>query len=207
MKVAKKVAKNEKGFSLIELTMAMTITLVVLGVTMSLFSGALGMRARESRKTDALTSARAAINVISREIANSGYGLSNNGIVVADSNDKKIRVRANVVNTDSSTNSVAEDVTYFYDSTNQSIVRYDPNDSPQTSVVVNRISDVKFDYFDYTGSNSTPTQSTTPTNNTGRVRITVTVRLENVQGQPNDQTVVFRSEVTIRNSEYMLNQY
>lgn len=185
----------------------MTITLVILGITMGLFSGALGMRARESSKTDALTAARAAINVISREIANSGYGLSNNGIVIADSNGKRIRVRSNLMNTDSSTNSVSEDVTYFHDSINKSIVRFDPNDSPQTSVVVNRISDIDFVYFDYTGSNSTPTQSATPTNNTGRVRITVTVELEDVQGQPTAQTVRFTSDVTIRNSEYMLNQY
>lgn len=202
-----KESKKEKGFSLIELMIAMTVTLAVLGITMSLFSGALGTRSRESRRADALTSARAAINVISREIANSGYGLSSNGIVIADSNDKRIRVRANLVNTDSTTNGIGEDVTYYYDSTNQSIVRYDPNDTPKTSVVVNRISELKFSYFDYSGSNSTPTESGTPTNATGRVRITVTVRLEDVQGQPKNQSVAFTSDVTIRNSEYMLNQY
>lgn len=201
-----KNTKN-KGFSLLELLMSMTIVLVMMGVATTLFAGALGTRRRESRKTDALTAARAALNIIAREIGNSGYGLTTNGVVTADSGAQRIHFRANLDNEDYTTDSVGEDVTYFFDSTTQSIVRYDLNNTPTTSVVVNRISTVNFQYFDYIGSSSTPTTSTTPTNNTGRVRITVTVQLEEVQGQPRNQTVTFTSDVTLRNSAYMLNQY
>ncbi|HVE59132.1 MAG TPA: type II secretion system protein [Pyrinomonadaceae bacterium] len=204
--MTKKITNN-KGFSLIELLIAMSITLVLMGVATTLFSGALSTRKRESRKTDALTSARAALSAISRELSNSGYGMTTNGIVTADSSAQKIHFRANLSNEDYNTNSVGEDVTYFFDSATQSIVRYDPNTTPTTSVIVNRISNVTFKYFDYTGSNSTPTQADVATNNTGRVRITVTVKLEEVQGQPKNQTITFTSEVTLRNSTYMLNQY
>jgi hypothetical protein len=103
--------------------------------------------------------------------------------------------------------SPGEDITYFFDAVTDSIVRYDPNDATPTSVIINRISNVNFDYFNYNGSNSAPTSTTTPTPNTGRVRITVTVNLEPVQGQPSNQTVQFSSDVTLRNSSYMLNQY
>lgn len=199
--------KHDKGFSLIELIIAMSITLILMGLATTLFAGALGTRTRESRKTDALTSARAALSAISREISNSGYGLTTNGIVTADSGAQKIHFRANLENEDYTTDGIGEDVTYFFDSATQSIVRYDPNTTPTTSVVVNRISNVTFSYFDYVGSSSTPTTSTTPTNNTGRIRITVTVRLEEVIGQPRNQTVTFTSDVTLRNSTYMLNQY
>ncbi len=199
--------KHDKGFSLIELIIAMSITLILMGLATTLFAGALGTRTRESRKTDALTSARAALSAISREISNSGYGLTTNGIVTADSGAQKIHFRANLENEDYTTDGIGEDVTYFFDSATQSIVRYDPNNTPTTSVVVNRISNVTFSYFDYVGNSSTPTTSTTPTNNTGRVRITVTVRLEEVVGQPRNQTVTFTSDVTLRNSTYMLNQY
>lgn len=199
-------SKNE-GFSLIELMIAMGVTLLLMGVATTLFAGALGTRSRESRKTDALTSARAALNVISREISNSGYGLTTNGIVTSDSGAQKIRFRANLFNDDYTTDGVGEDVTYFFDSVTKSIVRHDPNATPETSVVVNRISNVSFLYFDYVGGSSTPTSSTTPTNNTGRVKITVTVQLEDVPGQPKNQTVTFSSDVTLRNSTYMLNQY
>jgi prepilin-type N-terminal cleavage/methylation domain-containing protein len=208
--------QNQKGFSLLELIIAMTITLILMAIAATLFSGALGTRARESRRTDALTSAQAALNVMSREIANSGYGLTNNGIVAADSGQQRLHFRSNVTNSNSVTCDSGEDVTYFYDAATQSIVRYDrypttPTNcaapTGETSVVVNRISNVTFQYFDYTGSSSTPTIVTTPTANTSRVRITVTVQLDQVQGQPNNQTVAFTSDVTLRNSDYMLNQY
>lgn len=198
---------KEQGFSLIELMIAMGITLALMGVATSLFAGALGTRSRESRKTDAITSARAALNAISREISNSGYGLTENGIVLADSGAQKIHFRANLFNDDYETDSVGEDVTYFFDSATQSIVRYDPHTTPKTSVIVNRISNVTFKYFNYTAASSTPTETTTPTANTGRVQITVTVKLEPVIGQPSNQTITFTSDVTLRNSTYMLNQY
>lgn len=233
MKKAEKF-KNDQGFSLIELLIAMVVTLILLGITAGLFSSAMGTRARESRRTDALTSARAAINVISREIANSGYGMASkddtlytpiNGIVVADSNSNRIHFRSNVVNANGCTNDRGEDVTYFFDDETNSIVRHErfANDpvtnnpcsstavaETETSVVVNRISNITFRYFNYAGRNSTPLEpngTATPTANTCRVRITVEVELENVQGQPDDQRITFVSDVTLRNSEYMLNQY
>jgi prepilin-type N-terminal cleavage/methylation domain-containing protein len=199
---------KNRGFSLVELMIAMAITLILMGLATTLFAGALGTRSRESRKTDAITSARAALSALSREISNSGYGLTNNGIVTADSGTQTIHFRANLYNEDYTTDSVGEDVTYFFDSATQSIVRYDPNTTPSTSVIVNRISNVTFAYYDYIGGSSTPSAAlTAPTINTGRVTITVTVKLEEVVGQPSNQTVTFTSDVTLRNSTYMLNQY
>jgi prepilin-type N-terminal cleavage/methylation domain-containing protein len=207
MEKTKKKKGGNEGFSLLELMIAMGITLILMGLTTTLFASAFGTRARESRKADALASARAALSALSREIANSGYGLTSNGIVLADSTDKKIHFRANLQNEDFTTNSAGEDVTYFYDAATKSIVRYDPNNTPTTSVIVNRISNLTFAYYNYSGSSTTVTQSSTPTANTGRVTITVWVELEPVQGQPLNQRVTFTSDVTLRNSAYMLNQY
>ncbi len=198
-----------------ELMISMTIMLVLMGVVSTLMARSFSIRSRESRRTDALTSAQAALNVMSREIANSGFGIydnsqtrrANNGIVLADSGEHRIRFRTNILNDNSSTNSPGEDVTYFFDDATKSIVRYDPQGTPQTSVVVNRISNVTLEYYSYSDANSTPTTSSTPTANTGRVRINVMVTLDPVEGQPANQTVTFTSEVTLRNSNYMLNQY
>ncbi len=217
------------GFSLLELLIAMSITLLLLGLVSGLFARALGIRARESRRTDALTSAQAALNVMSREISNSGYGIvynptttggaiPSNGIIVGESGTQRIHFRANITNegaAGAATASPGEDVTYFFDDDTKSIVRYDAHGidetTPLTSVVVNGISEVKFGYFDYVGSSSTPIPNnadgaSSPTVNTGRVRITITVTLDPVQGQPNS-AVTFRSDVTLRNSGYMLKQY
>ena len=215
-------SKNNAGFSIIELIISMTVILLCLGIISTLIGQAFSIRARESQKTDALTSAQAALNVISREISNAGFGIytgtgtrtASNGIVSADSNSRRIHFRANVENTGpvggstvTSTTRPGEDITYFFDAATDSIVRYDPNDSPQTSAVVNRISDVTFEYFNYVGTNSSGTQVTVPNNDTGRIRITVQVQLDPVQGQPNPLDVTFTTEVTLRNSKYMLNQY
>lgn len=210
--VKKSVFKNNKakGFSLIELITALTITLVVLGVAVAVFSNALSIRAREGSKTDALNSAQAAINIMSREITNSGYGLidaegkKNNGIVTADSNNKRLHIRANITNNDLTTDDAGEDITFYYDADSQSVVRYDAN-SRLTSGIINRISNVEFVYYDYLGS--TISENTVPTVDTGRVNITLTVSLPNVQGQPVNQEVKFSSDVTLRNSKYMLGQY
>lgn len=199
--------QTQAGFSILELLLSMFMILVLLAIVSSLFSDSIGIRDRESAKTDALTAAEAALNVISREVANAGYGLTHNGIITADSNANQLHFRTNVINTDSNTTSPGEDVTYYFEPTTDSIVRYDPNDSPNTSAVINRISSVRFSYLDYYGSNSTPTVNATPSTNTSRVRITVTVQLEEVQGQPANQTVTFTTDVTLRNSNYMLNQY
>ena len=221
--------KSSSGFSIVELLITMTIMLIALGIVSSLLSQAFAVRARESRTADALASAQAAISVISREVSNSGFGLisaandsANNGIVIADSDAHQIRVRANLENvggtatapgpTTLTINEPGEDVTYFFDNATSSIVRFDPNGLgtgvPQTSVVINKISNVTFEYYDYSGSTSAATGPlTAPTANTGRVKIIVEVELDRVVGQPDNQRVTFASEVTLRNNSYMLQQY
>lgn len=202
----KKDCKSE-GFSLIELIISMTVTLVLLGLVSTLLAGALNSRKRESRRTDALSSAQAALNVMSREIANTGFGLNYNGLVPADSDDNQLHFRSNVTNINSDTNSDDEDLTYFFDDATKSIVRFDRYHTPQTSVIVNRISNVNFKYYSYTGSSSTATETTVPSEDTGRITITVIVTLEKVQGQPDGQFVTLKSDITLRNSKYMLKQY
>lgn len=220
--------KKESGFSLMELMIGMTVTLILLSVISTIVSRAVSVNSREDRKADALVSAQAALNVMSREISNSGFGLftdpvsqtPSNGIIIADSNADQIHFRSNFDNegdyslpadsTVLSTNEAGEDVTYYFDSATNSIVRYDPNSPtgvPKTSVIVNRISSVKFKYYNYSDSSSTVTETDTPTTATGRVRIIVEVKLDPVVGQPDNQSVSFTSDVTLRNSSYMLRQY
>jgi len=224
MKMPRK--KRNAGFSIVELLITMTIMLILLGIVSTVLSRAMGVRARESRKTDALTSAEAALNVISREAASSGYGIctdstcktGSNGLITADSDGSRIHFRTNLTNTGGtslvpgptaiSTNQAGEDVTYFFDAATSSIVRYDPNDNPQTSVVVNKISNVTFQYFDYAGGGSAAAgPNSVPTADTGRIRVIVSVTLDPVVGQPNPASVTYRSDITLRNANYMLRQY
>ena len=76
-----------------------------------------------------------------------------------------------------------------------------------TSIIINRISRVDYEYFNYTAANPLPTATTFPTADTGRVRIKLTVNLDAVVGQFNPDKVVLTSDVTLRNSAYMLRNY
>jgi type II secretory pathway component PulJ len=201
--------KRERGFSLIELLFSMLLTVMILGIAVMTFSSALNSRTREASKTDAITSTQAALNILTREIGNSGYGLSTNGIWLADSNENRLHFRHDT-NNDGATDDPAEDVTFYFDAASQSVVRYDAN-LGATSGIINRISDVDFLYYNYTYNAVTQTvnitETTTPAANTGRVKITLTVTLNAVQGQPTAQEVTVTSDVTLRNSPYMLGQY
>jgi prepilin-type N-terminal cleavage/methylation domain-containing protein len=204
-KLNKEMPDRQGGFSLIELIISLVITLIILGIAVATFSSALSSRQRESSNTDAITSVQAALNIMSREIGNSGYGLSNNGIVLADSNENRLHFRNNYVNSNYTTSDPGEDVTFYYDQASQSVVRYDAN-TQQTSGIINRVSNVDFLYHNYS-SNGTSTPTTIPTLNTGRVTIKLTVTLADVVGQPTGRTVTVESDVTLRNSTYMLGQY
>lgn len=222
--------RSEKGFSLLELIVAMTVMLAVMAIATSVLFRAFAIKNRESRTTDAQTSAQAALSVISREIANAGFGMYDsadtkvpyNGIVIANSDAHRIRVRSNLDNSGGlpgapatstlAINSPGEDVSYYFDASTSSIIRHDPNGGgsgvPKTSFVVNRISNVTFKYYDYAGVSSEATGPlSVPTANTGRVVVVVEVVLEPVVGQPNNQTIKLSSEVTLRNNSYMLQQY
>ncbi len=199
--------KKQNGFSLIELMISMTILLMLMGLISGILSRSLSTRERESNRTDSLTAAQAAMNIISREVGNSGYGLKGNGIVITDSDAQKIRVRANIDNTNSTTDSPGEDIIYYFDPNNEAIIRYDPNGSPRMSIVINSVSRINFKYFDYVAGSSTAIENAAPTADTGRVEINIVVKLKRVIGQMENQEVNFKTEVVLRNSDYMLKQY
>ena len=167
---------------------------------------------REASRTDAITSAEAALNIMSREIGNSGYGLTTNGIVLADSSGNRLHFRTNTDNTDLETIDAGEDVVFYCDSCGQcvdgsagSVLRHDTN-ANITSGIINRVSRVDFTYYNYTGT-SAPTASTTAAVNTGRINIKLTICLPPARNQIANQTVAVSADVTLRNSLYMRGQY
>ena len=87
---------QESGFSLVELCIALTVTLVIMAIASTLLASSFNVRRRENQRSTALADAQRALNIMSREIANSGYGLGTNGIVTGDSGASSIRVRADM---------------------------------------------------------------------------------------------------------------
>ncbi len=66
---------SQKGFSLVEVLVAMTITLIVSGAIYGLLSGGQNAFRREPELTERQQNARNAMNLIMRDIANAGAGM------------------------------------------------------------------------------------------------------------------------------------
>lgn len=203
--------KREAGFSLMELMIAMGITMVIMVGASTLLTKSLGTRSRENRKSDALADVQRGLNIMSREISNSGFGLYNsNGIVlgVNDSTGSQIHFRANINNSNSLTDQPGEDVTYFLP--NNTLARYDKNAGQTTALLANRIDTLRIDYYDVNPANGTvaaaPNNPVAPTINTVRLKITVSVTLPLIQGEP-ASTEQLTSEVTLRNAPNGISNY
>ena len=101
MNKEKQLSRQQAGFSLIEMIIAMAITITITAVAGSLLAQSMNIRTRSSEKVDALADAQRALNIMSREIADAGFNLNDNGIVPEDSvtdanGNSTIRVRSNL---------------------------------------------------------------------------------------------------------------
>jgi Tfp pilus assembly protein PilW len=220
-----KQKNTEGGFSLLELVVALAITMALMTAAATLLANALRMRTRENQKSDALADTQRAVNIMSREIANTGFNLSNNGIVAADSGLNSIRIRANLnkyeydpsVTADSRANvqDSGEDITYFINEAENTmyLARHDRFGNGST-VLANRIDSMNFHYFDqkvtYTapaaGSDiSAASAAEVAPANAKYIVIAIAVTLDQVgvPGSPGYQpaySVLLCSDVTLRNT-------
>ncbi len=178
------------------------------------------MRLREDQKTAALSDAQRALNIMTREIANSGFGLTNNGIVAAESAESSIRIRANLNAFEGETSSDAvsdsnEDVKYsLFAGGGQSYVeRVDINTGARTTVLANRVDALRIHYFpdktNYVAGNCSITPDSaeeTDKSKTKYIVILACVELP-AQGRPGTagyqplSRVQLVSDVTLRNAD------
>jgi prepilin-type N-terminal cleavage/methylation domain-containing protein len=218
---------RSEGFSLIELLIAMTLTLVVMGIATTLIASAFHIRDRENQKSDALADTQRALNIMSREIANAGFNLNTNGIVAADSGISAIRVRANLNKFDLTASEDSrklvldpgEDNRYFISEADNTsyLARYDPFAATlleQKTVLANRIDSFNIHYFDQRVSYTANPEDSDITNPSvpevaasaaKYIVIAVAVNLEEVgtPGSPGYQPesrVLLVSDVSLRNN-------
>src|SRR5258705_2966463 len=140
--VSRDLKDFEAGFSLPELMVAMTITIMMAGLASTLLAGSFSSRTRENQKTEALADTQRGLNLMTREIANSGYGLTDNGLVSADSGLNSIRVRANLnaASGEITSNSASdrdEDIKYFlYTDNNNSYIVWLHLNTPAQQIIL-----------------------------------------------------------------------
>jgi prepilin-type N-terminal cleavage/methylation domain-containing protein len=191
--------QREDGFSMLELMIAMTITLTVMVAASTLLASSLHTRMRENLRSDALAAAQRGLNSMSREIGNSGYGLTDNGIVAADSDADSIRVRANL-NNDADVDDVDEDVRFVLQTANSEIVRYDASTvSSRRSVIATNISTLTIKYLNLAGAEVAPASAE-------RISIEIQVNLPAGPDEPAGVVNLF-SQVALRNAPNTLQQF
>jgi prepilin-type N-terminal cleavage/methylation domain-containing protein len=148
-KAHKKMTTGQSGFSLLELVIGMSITLVIVTIASALLASSFKVRGRENQKSAGIADAQRALDLMSHEIANAGYGLSTNGVVAGDSGISQIRVRSDL-NLSGATSEDAEDIKYVLvnDANGSFIVRLNLQPSQTTSLIANRIDDLAIYYYD-----------------------------------------------------------
>ena len=109
-------SNNQAGFSLLEVLIAMGITITIMTLATTLLAASFRVRSREDRKSDAVADVQRALNIMTREIANAGLKLpdglaavSKNGVVANDSDNESLRVVSNLNGMPDSANGYFED--------------------------------------------------------------------------------------------------
>ena len=217
-----KSQNSQRGFSIIELLIAMTVTIVIATIASTLVAQSFRMRAREDARSDAIADAQRALNIVSREIANSGFGLIDNGIVPADTSATSIRFRSdlNAYTRNADGTKVAgagfvsdadEDIKYtmYNDDPNNRhyLVRYDVTIGGRdgTTVLANRLDNFQLQYFDSNGNELNVAADPNNAISAWKIRITVGVILP-AEGQPDSpgyqpqSTINLVSDVVLRNA-------
>ncbi|MGI9168304.1 MAG: PulJ/GspJ family protein [Pyrinomonadaceae bacterium] len=212
---------SEKGFSLIEMLIAMTVTLVVAGLASTLLATSLNISTRENARTDSIADVQRGLNIMAREISIGGYGfdVNSNGIVAGDSDAASIRVRSNLnryTNNSTATTEINEDIKYFLGTSGDKsfLVRYDSNAAggSQGTLLANRIDRLNIKYWSVSNTELDVAADPTQVANAVALTISVSVTLQAVgsrgsAGYQPATPIQLSSYVALRNKGANLSSY
>ncbi len=183
--------KNQKGFSLVEIIIAMAVTTIMLAGLANFFVSQAKTTSMQVMTIDTIASARTTLATMTREIRMAGFRPSKAVAAgVAQANATSIRVTMDL-NQDNTVSGGDEDVTY-------SFVNNDGNKMiTRNGVLMSNVDNVS---FTYTLSDGSTTQ--TPADLTAIRRITLVLTVRSNTIDPLTQTyrlVELNSDITPRN--------
>lgn len=211
------IRKNQKGFTLAELLVAMAGSLLVLAVVGSVFRMQAHTVKAQEYKMEAQEYARNALDMMTREIRNAGFFPNgacpqsvNNGLVQATSTTLQIVYDAdsnvNCTGTMATGQPADENVTYALagGDITRTVTGATPQAAQLTSGTGNITNAVLFTYFDANGADLGVNP---PLATIKRVRVTITVQSRSTDSQFNGsqfnggqaQTITMTSNVDLRN--------
>jgi prepilin-type N-terminal cleavage/methylation domain-containing protein len=149
----RKSIKGEEGFTLVELLISMLVSVVVLAAVSATFIIQNKSYNTQEQVIDAQEHARAAIQIMMKELLMAGYdptGKANAGILLADSDE--VRFTMDLDGNQSASGS-GEDITYALDTSEKQVTR-ETGGSGQQPIAEN-IQALAFTYFDSDGNELT----------------------------------------------------
>jgi len=156
---------SDRGFTLVELMIAMAVGLVLLGAMYGVFTMHNKIFGTQEQIAEMQQNARTAMDMMTREIRMAGYnptGATFDGITYSAS---QLQVKADLDG--NGTIAGQENIIYKHDSANYQITR---NIGSGDQPLIENVQTFTFDYLDSTGS-ATPTSA-----NIRQIRITITAR-------------------------------
>ena len=162
---------NEKGFTLIEMLISMAIGLIIMAALSSAFLMQRKTYDVQEQIVEMVQTARAAMDMMTREIRMGGYDPTGAGFDGIPYNAGQLQIRADIDDnagtgvSDGYTNDSNEDITYSYDNTNRQI---DRNTGGGAQPFAENIQAFTFSYLDSSGN------TTTTTSDIRQIQITIT---------------------------------
>jgi len=173
----------------------MTLGLVVLGAISSVFLGQRQTYGTQEQITDMVQTARAAMDMMSREIRMAGYNPANagfNGITYASS---QLQIQADINGDGNTSSDPNENITYTYDAEN---FRIDRNTGAGGQPFAENIEAFNFVYLEADGT--TEVNTFADTGNIRQIQITITARTSKIDRALGDyRRYTLTSLVTPRN--------
>jgi len=143
--------KNERGYTLQELLVAIPLGMLIMTGVMTVFISQSRSYHAQEQLNEMQQNARAAMDIMVREIKMAGYDPTDipGFDALPTTSATQIRIVANIVDTNNVTTDDNEDITYTYDAANNLIQRRDGTGAPET--LAENISDLEFKYLDENG--------------------------------------------------------
>jgi type IV pilus assembly protein PilW len=159
--------KREKisGYTLLELLVSMALGMLLLAALGETFSSQSKFYNVQEQVNEMQQNARAAMDVMTREIKMGGYDPAGTGLTGVPYNASQLNVVADL-DGNGDPSGPGENITYSFDSANLQIVR----NSGSSQILAHNIQALSFSYLDATGN------STTDTPSIRQIQISITAR-------------------------------
>jgi Tfp pilus assembly protein PilW len=159
--------KNEKGFTIVELLVSILVSMIVLAAVSAAFMVQNKSFADQEQVIDAQENARAAIQLMMKELLMAGYdptGTAGAGILMADSDT--VQFTMDIDGDGTATGIAGEDITYALDTSENQVTRETGGSGSQP--IAENIQAISFSYFDSDGNQLTAV----PLSSSDRAKVT-----------------------------------